>query len=382
MSKNEKESSSNGKDEIREIMEKNVREFCEKKVIPIADEIDREDIIPRRLYDEMKEHGMLTLTVPQEYGGLGLNYRTYSSVIEIVSEYSAGVALSLEAHNSLAIAQVMKYGSEELKKKALEAVLKDSSTIAWALTEPRGGSDARSMATEAKRDGDEYLISGTKTFITHGYSAKLIVTFAKTDNGITAFLVDGDSPGLSRSKLEGKLGTRGPDTATLNFDRVKVPRSRVIGNEGEGFSQAIDVLNGGRIAVGAMGVGLAIACLKRCVNYSKEREAFGSKLAKFQSLRFSIAEIAAETEAAWQLVLHAADMRDNNLPHRKEAAMAKYFASQVAMKAARMAVQFLGGYGYFRGTDAERMYRDAKLLEIGEGTNEVLKMIIAKEIMD
>ncbi|MEM3684420.1 MAG: acyl-CoA dehydrogenase family protein [Conexivisphaerales archaeon] len=381
MSKNQKESGNIVKDEIQDIIGKNIREFCEKKIIPVADEIDRDDLIPSRLYDEMKEQGLLTLTVPQKYGGLGLDYRTYSSVIEIVSEYSAGVALSLEAHNSLGIAQVMAYGSEELKKIALEAVLSHSSTIAWALTEPRGGSDARGMATVAKEVGDEYLLTGTKTFITHGYSARLIVTFAKSEKGITAFLVDGDSPGLKRSKLEGKLGTRGPDTATLNFDEVRVPASRIIGNAGEGFSQAIDVLNGGRIAVGAMGVGLAIASLNRCINYSKEREAFGSKLSRFQALRFSIAEIAAETEAAWQLVLHAADLRDTNLPHRKEAAMAKYIASQVAMKAARTAVQFLGGYGYFRGTDAERMYRDAKLLEIGEGTNEVLKMIIAKEII-
>jgi alkylation response protein AidB-like acyl-CoA dehydrogenase len=367
--------------ELQDILEKNVREFCEKEVLPVAQEIDRNDEIPKQTYKKLKEQGLLTLTLPQEDGGLGLNYKVYSDVIRIVSEYSAGVALSLEAHNSLALAQLVKYGSEQVKKKGVKTVLENSSPIAWALTEPKGGSDARAMLSYARKEGDHYVINGTKTFITHGYSAEMIVTFARTDKGITAFLVDARSNGVKRSKLEGKLGTRGPDTATIVYEDVYVNEDDVIGKEGEGFIQAIDVLNGGRIAVGAMGVGMTSSCIKSSVEYSKVREAFGSKLSTYQALRFQIAEVATENEAAWQLVLHAADLRDRGLPHRKEAAMAKYFSSQVAMKAARMAVQFLGGYGYFRGSDAERMYRDAKLLEIGEGTNEVLKMIVAKEII-
>jgi len=365
-----------------DILEKNVREFCEKEIAPLAQEIDKNDVIPKQVYQKLREQGLLTLTLPQEKGGLGLDYKVYSNVIKIVSEYSAGVSLSLEAHNSLALAQLVKYASEEAKKKGLKSVLENSSPIAWALTEPRGGSDARGMTSYARREKDYYIINGTKTFITHGYSADMIVTFAKTEKGITAFLVDGRSKGVKRSKLEGKLGTRGPDTATIVFEDVYVPEEDVIGKEGEGFAQAMDVLNGGRIAVGAMGVGITGSCIKSSVEYSRVREAFGSKLSAYQALRFEIAEIATENEAAWQLVLYAADLRDKGLPHRKEAAMAKYFSSQVAMKAARMAVQFFGGYGYFRGSDAERMYRDAKLLEIGEGTNEVLKMIIAKEIID
>src|SRR5579883_1017379 len=280
--------------EMTDILEKNVREFCEKEISPLAQEIDSRDEIPKHVYQKMKDQGLMTLILPQEYGGLGLSYGEYSKVIRIVSEYSAGISLSLEAHNSLGMAQIIKYSSEELKQKAMRAVFENSSPIAWALTEPRGGSDAKGMASTAERDKEGFIIKGTKTFITHGYTADMIVTFAKTEKGVTAFLVEGNSKGLKRSKLEGKLGTRGPDTATLVFDDVYVPAENVI---------------------------------------------------------------------------------------RKEAAMAKYFSSQVAMQAARTAVQFLGGYGYFRGTSAERMYRDAKLLEIGEGTNEVLKMIIAKEII-
>ncbi len=367
--------------EMTDILEKNVREFCEKEISPLAQEIDSRDEIPKHVYQKMKDQGLMTLILPQEYGGLGLSYGEYSKVIRIVSEYSAGISLSLEAHNSLGMAQIIKYSSEELKQKAMRAVFENSSPIAWALTEPRGGSDAKCMASTAERDKEGFIIKGTKTFITHGYTADMIVTFAKTEKGVTAFLVEGNSKGLKRSKLEGKLGTRGPDTATLVFDDVYVPAENVIGKEGEGFAQAMDVLNGGRIAVGAMGVGIADSCIKSSVEYSKARVAFGSKLSTYQALRFAIAEIATENEAAWHLVLHAAELRDRGMPHRKEAAMAKYFSSQVAMQAARTAVQFLGGYGYFRGTSAERMYRDAKLLEIGEGTNEVLKMIIAKEII-
>lgn len=368
--------------EVFEILENSVREFCEKRISQIAEKIDAEDHIPDATYRELKDFGLMSLMAPKELGGLGLSYLSYSKIIEIISEYSAGVALSLEAHNSLGLAHILSFGSEELKKKALAIVQEYSSPVAWALTEPKGGSDAKNLACYARKIDDAYYISGTKTFITHGCSARLIVTMARTDKGITAFLVDAESEGLSRSKLEGKLGTRGPDTASLVFEQVRVPAENVIGNEGQGFEQAMHILNGGRIAVGAMGVGIARASIKDCISYSKERTAFGSKLSSFQALRFMIAELAAETEAAWQLVKYAAELRDNDMPHRKEAAMAKYFASQVAMNASRAAVQILGGYGYFRGSRAERMYRDAKLLEIGEGTNEVLKMIIAKEIID
>lgn len=368
-------------DDYLELLYKNVREFCEKKVSPLADEIDSKDYIPERLYQDLAEQGLMTMLVPEELGGLGLSYSSYVQILSIVSEYSAGVSLSLEAHNSLGLEHIIRYGDDRMKELAISSIKKGAKPVAWALTEPRGGSDARGIVTRAEKRGGSYILNGSKIFITHGFIADLIVTIARSEKGITAFLVDGSSAGLTRSKLEGKLGTRGPDTSTLIFDNVEVPAENVIGEEGKGFDQAMEVLDGGRIAVGGMGVGISSSCLKSSIQYVQQRKAFGSKVSEFQGVRFEIAEIATQMEAARQLVMHAAKLRDEGKPHRKEAAMAKYFSSQVAMSAARLGVQLHGGYGFFRGTPVERFYRDAKLLEIGEGTNEVLKMVIAKELI-
>ncbi|MEM0287795.1 MAG: acyl-CoA dehydrogenase family protein [Nitrososphaerota archaeon] len=356
-------------------------QFCEKKIAPIADKIDRDDIIPEALYSEMRDQGMLSLILPQRYGGLGLTYSSYIHVLEIVSKYSAGVALSLEAHNSLGLEHIAKYGSEELKENIIPEIIASAKPVAWALTEPRGGSDAKRMSTTALAKQDGYILNGSKTFITHGFSADKIVVMAKTNDSISAFVIDADSEGVERTKLQGKMGTRGSDTAEIHFNDVFIPKDRLLGREGEGFEQAMELLHGGRIAVGAMAVGMAEACIDASIMYSKQREAFGSKISRFEAIRFYLADLSTELEAAKLLVEKAASLRDNGLPHRKEAAMAKYYASQVAMKAARTAIQIHGGYGFFSGSIVERMYRDAKLLEIGEGTNEVLKLIISSEIL-
>jgi alkylation response protein AidB-like acyl-CoA dehydrogenase len=357
-----------------------VKEFAERSIAPVASKVDEEDLIPVDLYRELRDHGLMTLILPQEMGGLGLPTTVYVKILEIVSRYSGGIALSLEAHNSLGLAHLSKYGSKELQSEVVPRVVKSGKPVAWALTEPRGGSDARRMATKAVNSEGGYIINGTKTFITHGFSSEYIVLIAKTETGITSFLVDGNSEGLTRQKLEGKLGTRGPDTSTLVFEDVFVPKSRVIGKEGEGFEQAMDLLDGGRIAVGAMGVGIARGSILLAVDYAKQRMAFGSPISEYQSIRFGLAELEARVDASSLLVEHAARLRDQGRPHNKEGAEAKYISSQVAMDATRFAIQIYGGYGYFRGNPVERMYRDAKLLEIGEGTNEVLKMIIAKEL--
>jgi alkylation response protein AidB-like acyl-CoA dehydrogenase len=366
-------------DETAKLLLENVREFCSEAIAPIAEKIDEEDRIPDQLYVRMRDQGLLTLLLPEKYGGLGLDYTTYSQVIELVTGFSAGVALSLEAHNSLGLAHLVSYGSEELKRRVIPEIVSGASPVAWALTEPRGGSDARGMETVARKDGDRYLLNGTKTFITHGARAKYLVVMAKFGEGISSFLVDGRSEGLRKSELEGKLGVRGSDTATLVFEDVVVPNDMVIGEQGRGFEQAMDVLDGGRIAVGAMGVGTASSCLEISVSYAKQRSAFGSPISQFQGIRFLLAELATGVQASRLLVQNAAALRDSGLPHRKEAAMAKYFSSQVAVEASRTALQIMGGYGYFRGSRVERIYRDAKILEIGEGTNEVLKSIIARE---
>lgn len=369
-----------GETDSRSALLSAVREFAERRIAPIASKVDEEDTIPPEFYREMNEQGLMSMLVPEEQGGLGLSTSLFAEVLEMISGYSGGIGLSLEAHNSLGLGHFSKYGSKELIKSTMPRILQSGKPVAWALTEPRGGSDARGMETRAKRSGNGFLIKGTKTFITHGFTADYIVLMAKTEKGITAFLVDGGSDGLTREPIKGKLGTRGPDTATLSFDDVFVPETSVLGEEGRGFEQAMELLDGGRIAVGAMGVGIARRALSLSVGYAKQREAFGSKIAGFEGIRFGLAELETSTEASALLVKRAAELRDSGQPHRKIAAMAKYLSSQVAMEATRYAIQVHGGYGYFRGSVVERMYRDAKLLEIGEGTNEVLKLVISSEM--
>jgi len=367
--------------EEKRLILSNIEEFAKRKVEPISKKVDEEDHIPEELYVEMKEHGLLSLIIPQEYGGLGLDTITYSKVLEIFGRYSGGIALSLEAHNSLGLNHVFLFGSEHMKKMVIDYTLRNSRPVAWALTEPSSGTDAKNMSTTYRKEGNRYFINGSKIFITHGASAKYIVVMAKGENGINAFLVDGDSLGLERNKIMNKMGVRGSDTAEIVFNNVEVPSENLIGNEGEGFKQALKILEGGRIAIAGIALGLAEAALNLSIDYVKQRKAFGTTLSQFQGIQFYLADIATNVQAARLLIEHAAELYDRGMNARKEISMAKYFASQVAMDASRMAIQIYGGYGYFRDFGIERYLRDSKLMEIGEGTNEVQKMIIARELL-
>jgi alkylation response protein AidB-like acyl-CoA dehydrogenase len=367
--------------EEKRLILSNIEEFAKRKVEPISKKVDEEDHIPEELYVEMKDHGLLSLIIPQEYGGLGLDTITYSKVLEIFGRYSGGIALSLEAHNSLGLNHVFLFGSEHMKKMVIDYTLKNSRPVAWALTEPSSGTDAKNMSTTYRKEGNRYFINGSKIFITHGASAKYIVVMAKGENGINAFLVDGDSLGLERNKIMNKMGVRGSDTAEIVFNNVEVPSENLIGNEGEGFKQALKILEGGRIAIAGIALGLAEAALNLSIDYVKQRKAFGTTLSQFQGIQFYLADIATNVQAARLLIEHAAELYDRGMNARKEISMAKYFASQVAMDASRMAIQIYGGYGYFRDFGIERYLRDSKLMEIGEGTNEVQKMIIARELL-
>ncbi len=367
--------------EEQKIILSQVEEFSKKNIEPIAKTIDADDHVPKELYRKMQDYGLLTMTIPESYGGLGLPMFVYSKILEIVAKYSGGLALSLEAHNSLGLGHVFLFASEYLKKMVIDYTIENAVPVAWALTEPTSGSDAKNMNTSYKKIGNIYKINGEKIFITHGVSSKYIVIMAKGDNGINAFLVDGESPGLERTKIKDKLGVRGSDTGELVFNDVEVPEENLIGNPGEGFRQAMKILEGGRIAIAGIALGLAEASLNLSIEYSKERVAFGNTISQYEGIQFYLADMATNIQAARHLIEHAAELYDKNLPVRKEASMAKYLASQVAMDSARIAIQIHGGYGYFRDFGIDKYLRDAKLMEIGEGTNEVQKIIIAKELL-
>lgn len=367
--------------EEKKIILTQMEEFAKKKIEPIAKNIDAEDHIPHEFYKEMQEYGLLTLIIPESYGGLGLDMITYSKILEIVGKYSGGLALSLEAHNSLGLNHVFLFASEELKRMVIDYTKEHARPVAWALTEPTSGTDAKNMATTYKKEGNVYKINGSKIFITHGVSSKYIVLMAKGDQGINAFVVDGESPGIERNKIKDKLGVRGSDTAEIIFNNVEVSEKHIIGNPGEGFRQAMKILEGGRIAIAGIALGLAEAALNSSIEYAKQRKAFGTTISQFEGIQFYLADMATNIQAARLLIEHASELYDRGLPARKEISMAKYFASQVAMDAARTAIQIHGGYGYFRDFGIDRYLRDSKLMEIGEGTNEVQKMIIAKEIL-
>lgn len=367
--------------EEKKLLISNIEEFARRKIEPVAKQVDAEDKIPEELYREMRDHGLLSLIIPENYGGLGLDTITYSRILEIVGRYSGGIALSLEAHNSLGLNHIFMFGSEEMKKKVIDYTLSNARPVAWALTEPSSGTDAKNMATAYRKIDGAYKIDGSKMFITHGASAKYIVVMANGDQGINAFLVEGDSPGVERNKIRDKMGVRGSDTAEIIFRGVEVPEENIIGEPGQGFRQAMKILEGGRIAIASIALGLAQGALNASIEYAKQRKAFGYALSQFEGIQFYLADIATGVQAARLLIEHAAELYDRGMQARKEISMAKYFASQVAMDASRLAIQIHGGYGYFRDFGIERYLRDSKLMEIGEGTNEVQKIIIAKELL-
>ncbi|MCC6601188.1 MAG: acyl-CoA dehydrogenase [Crocinitomicaceae bacterium] len=363
-----------------------VRDFAEKEIRPNVMKWDETQEFPRDVFHKMGELGLMGVLVPQVYGGSGLGYFEYISVIEEVAKVCGSIGLSLAAHNSLCTNHILEFGSEELKKKYLPKLASGEWIGAWGLTEANTGSDALRMKTIAVKDGDYYVLNGTKNWITHGISGDVAVVLARTgelldSRGITAFVIERTTPGFSGGKKENKLGMRASETAEMIFDNCRVPMSQVIGEVGNGFIQAMKILDGGRISIGALGMGIAKGALEAAAKYSKEREQFGQPIANFQAVAFKLADMATEVEAAELLLYQAAHLKNTKQKVTMQSAMAKYYASEVGVRVSTEAVQIFGGYGYTKDFPVEKYYRDSKLCTIGEGTSEIQKIVISREIL-
>ena len=368
------------------LVQKTAREFARDKVLPKAAEIDENKKIPAELITEMGALGFMGIDVPEEFGGSGLDRLTYMLVVEEINRACASTGVVLCTHVSLAIEPLLLFGTDAQKQRWIPGMATGEKIGCFALSEPGSGSDAAAMRTSARRDGDAFILNGTKNFITNGSIAGVAIVFAQTDpalkhKGIAAFVVEKGTPGFSVGKLERKLGIRGSDTAQLIFQDCRVPAGNLLGSVGDGFKIALATLDGGRISIAAQAVGIARACLEDALAYAKEREAFGKKLTDFQAIQWKLADMATEIDAARLLMWKAATLKDQGQPHTLEAAEAKLFASDIAVKAARECVQIFGGYGYLTDFPAERHYRDAKITEIYEGTSEIMNLVIAEEIL-
>lgn len=349
-------------------------------------EWDESQKFPMEVFKEMGKLGLMGVLVPEEYGGSGLSYIEYVTVIGEIAKVCGSIGLSLAAHNSLCTGHILTFGNEEQKKKHLPKLATAEYIGAWGLTEANTGSDAGNMKTTAVKDGDHWVLNGTKNWITHGISGDVAVVIARTgeprtkDNA-TAFIVERGTKGFSGGKKENKLGMRASETAEMIFDNCRIPDTNRLGNVGEGFKQAMKVLDGGRISIAALSLGIAKGAYEAALQYSKERHQFDQPIANFQGISFKLADMATEIMAAELLTLKAADLKNRKLPMTQEAAIAKYYASEVAVKVATDAVQIFGGYGYTKDFPVEKFYRDSKLCTIGEGTSEIQKIVIAREAL-
>jgi alkylation response protein AidB-like acyl-CoA dehydrogenase len=372
-------------EELLEI-QRTVRALCEAEVKPQAREWDERGAFPREVVARLGEMGLLGITVPEEYGGAGMGALAVAVVVEEVARFDGSLALTVASHNGLGTGHILRFGTEAQKRRYLPSLAKGERLAAWALTEAGSGSDAAAMRTTAIRRGDGWVLSGSKTFITQGTVGGTFVVLAKTDperkqHGVTAFILEPGMKGFTQKPIHGKLGMRSSDTAELFLDEVEVPDAQRLGAVGEGFLNTLQILDRGRISIGALAVGLARGALEEARDYSKERKAFGRPIADFQAIAFMLADVATELSAARLLVHRAAALCDAGAPFGKEASMAKLFASEAAMRATSKAIQIHGGYGYTRDFPVERYFRDAKLTEIGEGTSEVQRMVISREIL-
>lgn len=370
----------------RTAIKETIREFAENNIRPVVMEYDESQKFPMEIMQQLGQLGFLGILIPEEFGGAGLGYTEYALVVEELAKVDPSISLSLAAHNGLCTNHLYKFGSEEQRKKYLPDLTSGKKLGMWGLTEPASGSDAAGMQTTAVKDGDYYILNGTKTFITHGTVGKIGVMMAITDKekgkkGISAFIVEKGWEGFNIGKKENKLGMRASDTTQLSFENCKVPAENLLGEEGEGFIQALKILEGGRISIAALSVGLAQGCLDACLKYSRERKQFGKSLNEFQAIQFKLSEMATNIEAARLLTYRAAAMRDNKQPNMREAAMAKLFASEIAEKASSEAVQIFGGYGFIKDYPVEKFYRDVKLCTIGEGTSEIQRIVIARDLL-
>ncbi|MEO8589288.1 MAG: acyl-CoA dehydrogenase family protein [Flavobacteriales bacterium] len=364
-----------------------VRDLCEREVRPSLMEWDEAQHFPMELF---KKHfgpaGMLGVLVPEEYGGAGLGYFEYITTIVEVAKICGSVGLSVAAHNSLCTGHILQFGSEAQKKKWLPKLAGGEWLGAWALTEPSTGSDAMRMKCTARKEGKEWVLNGTKCWITHGKSSDVVVAIARTGDlldskGMTTFVIERGTPGMKAGKKENKLGMRASETAEVIFEDCRVPEENILGQVGEGFQQAMKVLDGGRISIAALSLGIAKGAYEASVKYAKEREQFGQPIANFQAIAFKLADMATRIEAAELLTLLAADLKNRHQKMTTEGAMAKYYASEVCVWASTEAVQIFGGYGYTKDFPVEKFYRDSKLCTIGEGTSEVQKMVISRNVL-
>jgi alkylation response protein AidB-like acyl-CoA dehydrogenase len=369
-----------------ELIRQSARDFAEAHIRPHVMEWDEVQHFPVDLMHKLGEQGFLGVVIPEEYGGAGLNYQAYVTIIEEISKVCGSIGLSLAAHNSLCTNHIYMFGNEEQRHRWLPKLASGQWIGAWGLTEANTGSDAMRMKVTAVQDGDYWVLNGAKNWITHGKSGDVAVILARTGDlldsrGITTFVVERGTAGFTAGKKENKLGMRASETAEMIFDNCRIHKSQVLGKEGEGFVQAMKILDGGRISIASLSLGIAKGAYEASVKYSKEREQFGQPISNFQAIAFKLADMATRIQAAELLTRQAADMKDNGQKMTKEAAMAKYYASEVCVYASNEAVQIFGGYGYTKDFPVEKFYRDSKLCTIGEGTSEIQKLVISREIL-
>ncbi len=370
-------------DQIREL----AHNFAQIEMKPVVMKYDESQEFPMDMMRRLGELGFMGVTIHEKYGGAGLSYVDYCSIIEEISRVDPSVGLSVAAHNGLCTGHIYNFAGEELKARYLPDLTSGRKVGAWGLTEPASGSDSGAMRTVAVHDGNFYVLNGSKQFTTHGSVGQTIVVLALTDpskgkKGISAFVFDKGTPGFSVGHKENKLGMRASDTSTMIFQDMRIPVKNLIGAEGEGFKQALKILDAGRIGIAALAVGVAQGALDASVKYSKERVQFGRSLAEFQAIQWKISEMATKIEAARLLTYKAAFLKDRGKEINLAAATAKYYASEIAVKCTEEAVQIHGGYGFIKDFPVEKLYRDVKLLTIGEGTSEIQKMVIARNILD
>jgi alkylation response protein AidB-like acyl-CoA dehydrogenase len=363
-----------------------VKAFGETHIKPKMMEWDEAQTFPVEIFKKLGELGLMGVLVPTEYGGSGFGYFEYVTAITELSKICGSIGLSMAAHNSLCTGHILAFGNEEQKKKYLPLLATAEWIGAWGLTEPNTGSDAMRMKCVAKKEGDYWVLNGTKCWITHGISGNVAVVIARTgelldSHGMTAFIVERGTPGFNAGKKENKLGMRASETAEMIFDNCKVHESQILGKVGDGFIQAMKILDGGRISIASLSLGIAKGAFEAALKYSKEREQFGQPIANFQGISFKLADMATEIEAAELLTFQAADLKNRGEKVTRQSAFAKYYASEVAVRVSTEAVQIFGGYGYTKDFPVEKFYRDSKLCTIGEGTSEIQKLVIAREIL-
>ncbi|MCP9752590.1 acyl-CoA dehydrogenase [Ferruginibacter sp. HRS2-29] len=372
--------------ELTQQVARSARDFAQQYIKPHLMEWDESQEFPLHIFKEMGKLGLMGVLVPEQYGGTGLGYFEYSVVIQEIAKVCGSIGLSLAAHNSLCTGHILTFGNEEQKQKYLPKLATAEFIGAWGLTEPNTGSDAGNMKTTAVKDGDNWIINGTKSWITHGRSGDVAVVICRTGeprakNNCTAFIVDRGTPGFSGGKKENKLGMRASETAEMIFDNCIIPDSNRLGEIGDGFKQSMKVLDGGRISIAALSLGIAKGAYEASVQYSKERHQFDQPISNFQGIAFKLADMATKIECAELLINQSCDLKMKGLPMTKQAAMAKYYASEISVEVSTDAVQIFGGYGYTKDFPVEKFYRDSKLCTIGEGTSEIQKLVISREVL-